>query len=467
MTKSGGIFVFFDESRRAELLQEREEAGYQSFSDAFSVHDWEIKSLQVALISFSQSNIDFIALAKKGNRVVTAKSRIEFSNLVSLDSIPIQHIEKELKSTVRNHFIRSSQGSGSRVPTRTWQNVISIIKKLRPKQASEIDRLLSIKEISRFSLKGVAAEIFLQEREALGIALDIFDNSHQLRKEVLGGWSPNLEDVTDLSEKTLQGLIKSPPQGRASFLAGIPKRYFQEESAIQHDLINWEGMTAVHEAGYSKFQKGDRSLYVIYVNRNALEKTTGVDLIYFNEVFNSFVLVQYKLMKDRSEDGSFIYRPDGQLVKELQRMDEFVSLYYQKKEISCHEDYRLCDDGFMLKFIPNNGVQPATSELIKGMYVTREYMHFLMSNNGPKGKQGGKVINFNNSPRYLTNTEFSNFVNRGWIGTKGIQSEALKYLIKQYYESGNAVLVAEEVLQENANNAMQTEGNSASLHSRR
>ena len=451
MTQSEGIFVFFDEFRRAELLLEREESGYYSFSDAFSVQDWEIKSLQVALISFSQSNIDFIALAKKGNRVVTAKSRIEFSNLISLDSIPIQSIEKELKSSVRNHFIRSSQGSGSRVPPKTWQSVISIIKKLRPKQASEIDRLLSIKEISRFTLKGVAAEIILQEREALGIALDIFDISHQLRKEVLGGWSPNLEDVTDLSEETFEGSLKTPPQGRASFLSGIPKRCFQEESAIQHDLINWGGMTGVHEAGYSRFQKGDRSLDVIYANRNALEKTTGVDLIYFNEVYNSFVLVQYKLMKDRSKDDSVMYRPDDQLAEELQRMDEFVSFYYQENEILCHEDYRLCDDGFMLKFVPNNGVQPATSELIKGMYVTRKYTRFLMSDNGPKGKQGGKIIDFKNSPRYLTNTEFSNFVNRGWIGTRGIHSEALKNLIKQYYETGNAVLVAREVLQKNAN----------------
>lgn len=446
MAQSEGIIVFFDESRRAELLQEREEGRFHSFSDALSVPDWKIKSLQVALISFSQSNIDYIALATKGNRVVTAKSRIEFSDLFSLNSIPIQHIEKELKSSVRNHFIRSSQGSGSKLPPKTWQNVISIIKKLRPNHASEIDRLLSIKELSQFTLKGVAADIILQEREALGIALDIFDISHQLRKEVLSAWSPNLNDVTDLSAETFEGVLQSLPQGKASFLSGIPRRYFQEESAIQHDLINWAGMTGVHEVGHSRFQKGNRSLDVFYANRNALEKTTGVDLIYFNEVYNSFVLVQYKLMKDSANGDSVIYRPDDQLEKELKQMDDFVNIYYHDNDILCHEEYRLCDDGFMLKFVPNNGVQPASSELIKGMYVTRKYMRFLLSDNGPKGKQGGKVIDFANSPRYLTNTEFSNFVNRGWIGTRGIQSEALKKIIKQYYESGNAMLIAREML---------------------
>ena len=463
MAESAGIIIFFDESRRAELLQEREEGGYQSFSDALSVQDWEIKSLQVALISFSMVNIDYIALATKGNRVVTAKSRIEFSDLTSLDSLPIQLIEKELNSSVRNHFIRSSQGSGAKVPPKTWQRVISIIKKLRPNHASEIDRLLSIKEISRFTLRGAAADIILQEREALGIALDIFDVSHQLRKQVLGAWSPNLTDVTDLSEQTFQGYLESLPQGRASFLSGIPKRYFQEESAIQHDLLNWEGMTGAYEAGYSRFQKGDRSLDVIYANRNALEKTTGVDLIYFNEIYNSFVLVQYKLMKESAKSDSFIYRPDEQLEKELQRMDNFVRTYHQEKDILCHEQYRLCDDGFMLKFVPNKGVQPASNELIKGMYVTRKYMQFLMSDNGPAGKKGGKVIDFENSPRYLTNTEFSTFVNRGWIGTRGIQSEALKKLIQKYFESGNAVLIADEILAQNANKKIQRTQKAAPL----
>lgn len=453
MAPSEGIIIFFDESRRTELLQEREEGGYFSFSDALSVQDWDIKSLQVALISFSKNNIDYIALATKGKRVVTAKSRIEFSDLTSLDSVPIQIIEKELKGSLRNHFIRSSQGSGSKVPLKTWRRVISIIKKLRPNQASEIDRLLSIKEISRFKLKGVAANIILQEREALGIALDIFDISRQLRKEVLGAWSPNFEDVAYLSEKTFEGSLQSLPQGRASFLSGIPKRYFQEESAIQHDLMNWEGMTNVHESGYSRFQKGGRSLDVVYANRNALEKTTGVDLIYFNEIYNSFVLVQYKLMKDSDKDNSYRYRPDDQLEKELKRMEDFVLQYYHENDILCHEEYRLCDDGFMLKFVPNKGVQPATSELIKGMYVTRKYMRFLMSENGPKGKQGGKVIDFDNSPRYLTNTEFSNFVNRGWIGTRGIQSEALKIIIRQYFETGNAILVAREMLTKNFSKA--------------
>jgi len=445
MSQTEGIIIFFDESRRVDLLIEREEGGYSSFSDALSIHDWEIKSQQVALISFSGDSIDYIALATKGNKVVTAKSRIEFSNLVSLDSVLIKDVESRLSKSIRNHFIRSSQGSGSKVPQKTWQSVILAIKELRPNHSSEIDRILSIKEISRYRLSGKAAEVILQEREALGIALDIFEGENKLRKEVLGGWAPNLHDVSDLSEKTFKASLNKLPAGRASFLSSIPSRYIQEESAIQHDLMNWEGMSAIHEMGISHFERGNRSLDVIYANRNELEKTTGVDLIYFNQSYNSFVLVQYKLMKSENNSDDMLFRPNNQLKEEIKRMDNFVTTYYCTKKINKHEEYRLCDDGFMFKFVPNKGLKPASNELIKGMYVTRKYMHFLLSDNGPKGDKGGTVIKFNNSPRYLTNTEFSNFVNRGWIGTRGIQSNVLKDLIKQYYETNNAVLIAKEI----------------------
>lgn len=168
MGESTGIIIFFDEYRRTDLLKEQKEGGYFSFSDALSVQDWEIKSLQVALISFSMENIDFIGLATKGNRVVTAKSRIEFSDLVSLNSLPIKKVEKKLDSSIRKHFIRSSQGSGAKVPLKTWQGVISVIKELRPDNASEIDRLLSISVLaSKDSFVEMSDTFFHNDTSAL------------------------------------------------------------------------------------------------------------------------------------------------------------------------------------------------------------------------------------------------------------------------------------------------------------
>ena len=65
-------------------------------------------------------------------------------------------------------------------------------------------------------------------------------------------------------------------------------------------------MTAKHIAGQSVFEKGRRRLEVAYANRNPLERTFGVDLVYYNAYFQSFVFVQYKLMQ--IENNKTVYR---------------------------------------------------------------------------------------------------------------------------------------------------------------
>ena len=157
----------------------------------------------------------------------------------------------------------------------------------------EIDRLDSLRKVSQYKLHGNTVDILTIEREAVGAALDIFSGSGQLRKEVLGSWAPNPKNVTDINEYESEASLVTTPGLASHFLSGLPTRYINEESAIQHDLFNWEGMTPFHEAGMTRFIQGDRQLDVIYANRNDLEKTLGVDLIYYNQLYSAFVLVQY------------------------------------------------------------------------------------------------------------------------------------------------------------------------------
>lgn len=452
MPKKQGLIIHFDEEQRRDFLKEEKEG--QSFSDALSVQDWEMRQLQVVLLSFSGSTIDYICLATKGNRVATAKSRVDFSDLVDLGSIPVTDLEKFLSQNTKLHFTRSSTGRGGRIPPKTWEALLSALKELRPEQADEIDRLTSLTTIAKYRLTGDTADILLQEREALGAALDIFSGSNQLRKEVLKAWAPNLDEVQEYDDEKLVAKLIPAEDSSSSFLSGIPSRHIQEESAIQHDLFNWENEKAnLHNMGISIFEQGSRVLEVVYANKNALEKTLGVDLIYYNREFHSFVLVQYKLMKDKNDAEGYYYRPDAQLDIEFRRMDNFVEDHGDIEAISEHNEYRINSDGFFFKLVPNKGIQAASEKLISGMYLTREYMEFLLSEKGPKGVKGGSIISFNNSPRYLTNTEFSNFVNRGWIGSNCTQSDVLAELIKSFLNTGRAVLVATEI--DTANNEIE------------
>jgi len=437
-----GILVRFDEDRRADLLRERFEGDFSPFTDALSVRDWLLGDVAIALLSFSEQTIDFICLARKRNQVVTSKNRIEFSSIVSLDGILIEAVEARLSQQIQNHFIRVSRGVGGIFPAATWAQVLDSIKTERPGIASEIDRLISLLQFSGYRITGEAAEVLLQERDALGIALDIFSGSNKLRDRVLGEWAPSKEQLTEFDEGEKTAKFVSRPGAISSFIKGIPHQYIQEEAAIQHDLFNWPGMTPMHEVGISVFESGDRRLEVIYANRNDLEHTLGVDLLYYNESFQLFVLVQYKLMQEEGDE--MLYRPNAQLRSELALMDGFSATHRSTDSITTHEQFRLNDDGFMLKFVPQKGLRPASGELIKGMYVSREYMHFLLGPNGPVGSRGGSKITFDNAPRYMTNSQFTALVNEGWIGTRGVQSAEIQTIVKRFYETGRAVVVAQE-----------------------
>ncbi len=80
------------------------------------------------------------------------------------------------------------------------------------------------------------------------------------------------------------------------------------------------------------------------------------------------------------------------------------------------------------------------------MYVTREYMHFLIGPNGPKGPKGGPLVTFAEAPRYLTTSQFSEGVRLGLLGTSGRQSKIVSEIVRRYYETGRALLVARESL---------------------
>ena len=437
-----GMLVRFDEDRRADLLQERVEGDFSPFTDALSVRDWPLGDVTIALLSFSGETIDFICLARKRNQVVTSKNRIEFSNIVSLNNISIEAIAARLAEQIQRHFIRVSAGVGGIFPPATWALLLEAIKAERPNVADDIDRLVGLLQFAGYRITGEAAEVLLQERDALGIALDIFSGSNKLRDRVLGEWAPSEEQLTELNEDEKTAKLVSRAGGISSFIKGIPQQYLQEEAAIQHDLFNWPGMTPMHEAGISVFESGDRRLEVIYANRNDLEHTLGVDLVYYNEAFQLFVLVQYKLM--REDNGEMSYRPDPQLHSELALMDAFSLTNRLTGSISNHKDFRLNDDGFMLKLVPQKGLRPASGELIKGMYVAREYMHFLLGPHGPVGPRGGSKITFDNAPRYMTNSQFTAFVNEGWIGTRGVQSSDIRAMLQRFYETGRAVVFARE-----------------------
>ena len=60
MNTLSGVIIFFDETQRAQLINEFVSAERRKFSDALSVPDWKLRDVEIGLLAFSDSTIDFM-----------------------------------------------------------------------------------------------------------------------------------------------------------------------------------------------------------------------------------------------------------------------------------------------------------------------------------------------------------------------------------------------------------------------
>lgn len=420
----------FDEERRADLLKEL--TGITSgFSDTFSSPDWGLKEWEVCLLSFGGRSLDHACLARRRYKAVTAKYRVEFLDFVDLLSLDLTEITRLFPSNLEPHWLRSTTGRGKRVPPSTWNELIQIVSSLRPNQAAEIGRLLQLRARSKERLIGVGAEQVALERDAIGVALDIFDPSAELRQQTLRGWAP--PESGDL-----------PP-----FLRGIQRAHLTEEQMLAHDTKFFPGAETIpHQIG-ATFKTADRTLSVFYFNRTSVERSLGIDLIYYNHQFAAYTLVQYKRMskekqhEDRPE--TWIFRPSGDrnFEKEMVRMQKFREENPdQWREDRSWREYRLNGDGFFFKFCPSITLQVLSPDLIRGYYLPREYAESLLRSEITKGSKGGRLLSFENIQRHLNNSDFTGLVQAGWIGTRDKSTSLISEIIQDALDKKKSVIFA-------------------------
>lgn len=268
---SQGFFLLLDEPQRAEDLRALIEDD-RPFSDALSLSDWRIHEKAVALISLGQGHIDFAALAVRGRQVATRKYQVTFSEYLDLESIALEDVEAHVSARVSSHFVRAFSGYGSYIPPETWKQVLATIKKLRPAAVRHLNYLeeLSTSPKERWSSNG--SQILAEERDAL-----------QLARKVFG---------IDLHHDPLRWKA-SAPEKVASFLHGLePSPLLREDTMINHDsnVFGAWSLARRYQVGAVEFVRRDQRLTILIANRTPLETTLGVDLVYYNHQYDSFVL---------------------------------------------------------------------------------------------------------------------------------------------------------------------------------
>ena len=212
---------------------------------------------------------------------------------------------------------------------------------------------------------------------------------------------------------------------------------------VINDLATFPGFETVRRMRHATavFTNERVNLTVVMANRLGLEQQLGADLIYRNETYGSFVLVQYKAMEH--ETGTARFRlPNNQLEKELNRAEELWANFQSGQPDASLDGFRLKENPFFLKLCPRIVFDPDDAGLVRGMYLPLEYWRRLERDSGIVGGRGGKVITFDNARRHFDNTTFAHLVANGWIGTTIAQSAILDFVIREILATGRTVTIA-------------------------
>lgn len=105
----GGYLIAFDEEQRNSFLLEIR--GLEDgFTDALSRSDWPVRQWEVCGSMFTPGVITHWALARRGDKVVTGKVRVEFVEVVET-SIRLEQIQSGLENPGQVKVIRSIETS--------------------------------------------------------------------------------------------------------------------------------------------------------------------------------------------------------------------------------------------------------------------------------------------------------------------------------------------------------------------
>jgi hypothetical protein len=423
MPNNGGYLILFDEAQRARFLTEVRDLR-DGFSDAISAADWPVKGVEVCGLLFDNRSVSHFALATRGRKAATGKWRVHFSDVIDV-AVDLAALESQLTASLRPHLVSARSGTGSRVPPATWEALKGAIRNSNAEAGAAIDRLEQLRDRSGQLLEAAGARIVAQQRDATGVALEVFDSTGRLRTLALKTYLPR------------------PRQPLTSFLDGVEAVRALEGHLIARDAAQFpdaeQTELTVHGAVFSL---GGRNLEVFNVDRTELEKSLGVDLIYWNERFDAWTLVQYKAIQtsETSRDGRTLKR-DEQFEIGLSRMTSFRERVPDTDTLATdHLAYRLSADGFFFKLCSRLQVRLHTPELLPGMYLPRELIQSVCAGSAAKTLW----LDRDAPGRHLDNTAFATLVRSGWVGTRGLASEEVAALLKGALAGGRGFVIARE-----------------------
>lgn len=405
--------------RGEELLEAHEQFGYFAEAVDDDLHRRGGPPVP-CLMTFTSGKVTHSGTLYAGNKAAEGRKRINIGKVVQLRP-PIRTAEivdlvpAKVKASIREQF-----RSNGLIRGLAAEVVLEAIRKLNPELAREIDRFEIARErVSALPRKKREALAF--EKEMVGTALSFSG----IDRRELQDWS-------------------MPDHDDASFLDGLPQVRLREDAMIMNDMHHVPGFEHVRAVAKSAalFSTGDVTLTVVLANHLAIEEQLGADLLYFNETYRAFTLIQYKAM-ERGDMSTAIFRlPNKKLDEEIERMRRLQDNLSQAPPNAQCDGFRLLDNPFYLKLCPRIDFEPADTGLVKGMYLPLDYWDLIAADPRNVGPKGGKLVSFENVGRHFDNTTFIPLVANGWIGTTIAQSASLEPIVRELVGQGRSLTIA-------------------------
>jgi len=394
----------------------------RSIGEPVPVFPGSRRAALLVIASFSAGHITHIADGRKGVASGTRLVRLNLSDLEQLTApVPIWRLLEMLPPRSRTPVLRRFERGGPLSPV-AFRALVAALGQLAPDIAPRLGRFTGERDQVVAKLSDTARNALAEQKEGVALAMRI---SGLDTRELLD-WTPPAEGTP------------------SSFLAGLPGAVVREDAMVVHDLGTVPGFAAVQDLPFAAklFEKDGTRLTVVLANKLPLEEQFGADLIYYNETYRSFVMVQYKAM-ERGGDGKAHFRlPNAQLELEIGRMDATSAALSAISDDPSRESFRLHASPFILKLCARHTFNPDDAGLFPGMYLPLDYWRRLIVDPATVGPRGGRLVTYENVGRKLAESEFVALVAGGWIGTGAAQSAVLEDVIRDIVQNGKAVVLA-------------------------
>ena len=246
-------------------------------------------------------SVDFIGISQVGRRVATGPITVAVSNLEEI-GLSCKEIATALPSRFSKSFWVPAEGAYRPTP-RLWDEILKAVRDKLPDVGTAMDRLnraVAASQVRRGRTTG-GLEVF--ERDSVASALQVFGGSAFRKRVLRKAGAPAKGDTAPFLSRLGEVSVREDPQ------IINDQSVFPRMAVARRDVIGSVVLT-----------DGNGYLTILNCNRQPLEQTLGVDLIYYSHRFDSFVFVQYKRMSEGKRGAEYRPENDPSHEKELKRM---------------------------------------------------------------------------------------------------------------------------------------------------